>query len=79
MCPEEEEEGHEQGAGPGRPQCRQGRREEELSCSWKPCSLDEPQAEHLGAPVGFLRVHLEHAQVLRENEREKVREREGRK
>lgn len=34
-------------------------------CSWKPWSFEEPQAEHLAAPVGFLSVHLEQAQVLK--------------
>lgn len=62
MCPEDdEEEAEEQEQGPGRPQCRQQR---ELG-SWKPCSLEEPQAEHLATPVGLRRVHLEQAQVLK--------------
>lgn len=34
-------------------------------CSWKPCSLEQPQAEHLGAAVGFLSVHLAHDQVVK--------------
>lgn len=45
-----------------RPQCGQQR---DTGCSWKPCSLEEPQAEHLAAPVGLRRVHLEQAQVLK--------------
>ena len=34
-------------------------------CSWKPCSLEPPHAEHLGAVVGFLSVHLAHDQVVK--------------
>lgn len=57
----------EQDAAPGpteRPQCVQ-QRGRGACCSWKPCSLEEPQAEHLGAPVGLRSVHLEQAQVLK--------------
>lgn len=48
----------------GRPQCVQ-QRDRGTCCSWKPCSFEEPQAEHLGAPVGLRRVHLEQAHVLK--------------
>jgi hypothetical protein len=34
-------------------------------CSWKPCSLEQPHTEHLGAAVGFLSVHLAHDQVVK--------------
>lgn len=47
-----------------RPQCGQ-QRGRGVCCSWKPCSFEEPQAEHLGAPVGLRKVHLEQAQVLK--------------
>lgn len=65
LWPEEGVQEHDAVPGPdGRPQLVQqrGRRG---CCSWKPCSLEEPQAEHLGAPVGLRSVHFEQAQVLK--------------
>jgi len=63
------EQEQEQAAAPapvGRPWWRQQRgAAATASRSWKPCSLDKPQAEHLEAPVGLWRVHLEQAQVLK--------------
>lgn len=53
------------GQGPGLSALPSGQRAGGSQCSWKPCSLQQPHAVHLGAAVGFLRVHLAQDQVVK--------------